>query len=99
MFSGVFCDLRNVFEFKSLFVFYFSVNGKLTHPLQISALPNPDARIVGANAKWIAPGVNGNKSIVDCGGNMHGTAVDASCELRGADEMNQLEQGCLVGQV
>ena len=43
--------------------------------------------------------MNGDKSIVNRSRNVHRTAVDADRELRGADQINQLEQSRLIDEI
>ena len=64
-----------------------------------SVFPNPRVRIVRADPPRIGPGVDRQQAIVDRGGDVHRSAVDADHEFRDTNEADQLQQRSLIGQL
>src|SRR5262249_26803194 len=95
----VFDDLSNVVDLKGSSSFDFVVHFEFTHSLYPAAFPNPCCFVVGADAKRVAPGMNGNKSVGNCGCYVHRAAVYANGELRLSNQADQLQQRGLIGEI
>src|SRR6266852_876483 len=99
MFASVFRDLRNISDSKFSFPFYFASNQDLSKAIEHVVFPNPCVWIVRTDRAGIGPGGNGNKTIGNCGSDVHRAAVQANGKLRGAHEANGLEQRRFVGEI
>ena len=74
-------------------------NGEVAHAEQLPVFPDPGVGIIGTDFSRITPGMDGNKSIGEGGGDMHRAAVDADGEARAADEPDKLQDSGMIEQI